>query len=73
MFSCFSEFPVIYCFQHMLHFLPTTAGWKLSPMVGAMYSPELYTGKTTRIIFILENTDGDKMYKVCGRKKKDQK
>ncbi|XP_053711225.1 RNA binding protein fox-1 homolog 2-like isoform X2 [Synchiropus splendidus] len=23
------------------------AGWKLSPMVGAMYSPELYTGMTT--------------------------
>lgn len=34
--------------QHKWHyFLWTTAGWKLTPMVGAMYSPELYTGMTS--------------------------
>lgn len=27
-------------------FLLVPAGWKLTPMVGAMYSPELYTGMT---------------------------
>ena len=34
-----------------------------------MYSPELYTGKTTHIIFILTKTDEDKMYKAWGEKK----
>lgn len=32
------------------------AGWKLTPMVGAMYSPELYTGMTKG----LTSTGGDK-------------
>ncbi|XP_037392345.1 RNA binding protein fox-1 homolog 2 isoform X8 [Pygocentrus nattereri] len=29
-----------------LNALPYVAGWKLSPMVGAMYGPELYAGET---------------------------
>lgn len=42
-------------------FLLLTAGWKLTPMVGAMYSPELYTGMTTKIDFILSQTGGDEI------------
>ncbi|XP_024914143.1 RNA binding protein fox-1 homolog 2 isoform X1 [Cynoglossus semilaevis] len=33
------------------------AGWKLSPMVGAMYSPELYTGKTASLISVHRTTE----------------
>lgn len=46
--------------QHKWHyFLWTTAGWKLTPMVGAMYSPELYTGMTSKITVILISTRQD--------------
>lgn len=51
--------------SNVLLFLLTTAGWKLSPMVGAMYSPELYTGITTRINFIPHEMDGDKTHECC--------
>ena len=51
--------------SNVLLFLLTTAGWKLSPMVGAMYSPELYTGMTTRINVIPHKTDGDKTHECC--------
>lgn len=49
--------------MYIFIFLLTLAGWKLSPMVQAMYSPELYTGTTTKISFILTETDGDEMHK----------
>lgn len=48
---------------HVIIALLTTAGWKLTPMVGAMYSPELYTGNDRKINFILNQTGGDKMPK----------
>lgn len=41
---------------HVIIALLTTAGWKLTPMVGAMYSPELYTGNDGKINFILTHT-----------------
>lgn len=34
-------------------FLLSAAGWKLTPMVGAMYSPELYTGVTSDMAAVL--------------------
>lgn len=37
-------------------------------MVGAMYSPELYTGKTTWILFILNKTNMQWMYKILKKK-----
>lgn len=39
--------------RKLYYFLWTTAGWKLTPMVGAMYSPELYTGMTSEMAVML--------------------
>lgn len=37
-------------FMIIFFVLLVEAGWKLTPMVGAMYSPELYTGTTAKMI-----------------------